>query len=369
MWLVVTGLAIPSPGLKGQRVADYCGAMSSLASARIVIVGAGVLGLATAAALIRRGARVQVIDPDAGRGSASAVAAGMIAPAMEAALEDATPERAVLYREAAALWPEFAREQGLDLISDGADWMGPREPLRVRLAALKFRFVDRNEALHVIGEGRLDARRALARLAANLGRGQGEAINQKVIRIEPGPVIVTAEGRLDADAVVLAAGWAASAIVMPGGPPLLPITPIKGQIIRLTGSATDAVTRVTRGPQAYIVPAAGGVLVGATMQPGSADCTVDPEISAALQGAAAEILPVLARARLDGAWAGVRGATADGLPLAGPTAAPGVFAALAPRRNGWMLGPMVGEIVAAAIAGEPPSPHAAAFRPDRFGPA
>ena len=46
----------------------------------ILVVGAGVLGLCTAAELARRGHAVTVVDP--GGLNASAVAAGMIAPAM-----------------------------------------------------------------------------------------------------------------------------------------------------------------------------------------------------------------------------------------------------------------------------------------------
>ena len=71
---------------------------------------------------------------------------------------------------------------------------------------------------------------------------------------------------------------------------------------------------------------------------------------------------------LDIDWrAGVRGATADGLPMAG--AAPGedgLFMALAPRRNGWLLGPLVGAVVADAIEGRAASMEARALDPGRF---
>jgi glycine oxidase len=67
--------------------------------------------------------------------------------------------------------------------------------------------------------------------------------------------------------------------------------------------------------------------------------------------------------------AGVRGAAPDGLPIAGALPVPGLFAATAPRRNGWLLAPMVAEVVAAAIAGETDALAGNAFRPDRFGPA
>ena len=70
---------------------------------------------------------------------------------------------------------------------------------------------------------------------------------------------------------------------------------------------------------------------------------------------------------------GVRGATPDGLPMAGQ-AAPGLWLALAPRRNGWLLAPLVGPVVSDAIEGRSvtggaPGPDAAALDPLRFTPA
>ena len=64
----------------------------------ILIIGAGVLGLATAAELSRRGRAVTVVDP--GDPNASSVAAGMFAPAFESAAETVTPEPAAFLRGA-----------------------------------------------------------------------------------------------------------------------------------------------------------------------------------------------------------------------------------------------------------------------------
>ena len=63
---------------------------------------------------------------------------------------------------------------------------------------------------------------------------------------------------------------------------------------------------------------------------------------------------------------GVRGATADGLPLAGPAGSAGLHLALAPRRNGWLMGPLVARIVADGIEGRAPIADAAALDPLRF---
>ena len=63
---------------------------------------------------------------------------------------------------------------------------------------------------------------------------------------------------------------------------------------------------------------------------------------------------------------GIRGATAVGLPLAGPSGHPGLHLALAPRRNGWLMGPLVAGITADGIEGGPPVADAAALDPLRF---
>ena len=63
---------------------------------------------------------------------------------------------------------------------------------------------------------------------------------------------------------------------------------------------------------------------------------------------------------------GIRGATDDGLPLAGPSGEPGLHLALAPRRNGWLMGPLVARVTADGIEGRPPLADAAALDPLRF---
>jgi glycine oxidase len=64
--------------------------------------------------------------------------------------------------------------------------------------------------------------------------------------------------------------------------------------------------------------------------------------------------------------AGVRAATPDGLPMAGWSEAPGVALAAGPRRNGWLVAPLVARIVSACVTGRDAGPHAARLDPARF---
>jgi len=328
----------------------------------ILIVGAGVLGLSTASVLRARGHAVTVVDP--GGPNASSVAAGMIAPAMESAAEDVTPERADLYRRAAARWPVFAAEAGVDVVPAMAEWRGEGwDQIAERLRALGFAAETTERGVRAPQDLRLSPTAALKRLADGVGRIEGRV--ETVTGDAQGWVVRLADGRtLTAQAVILATGADER---MGGLPPsvraaLDAATPVRGQIGFVGQALAD---RTLRGRAGYVTPVDGGVVIGATMEAGRRDLTPDAETSERLRRAAEALL----EQSIDPAavkWCvGVRGASADGLPLAG-LAAPGLAVALAPRRNGWMLGPLVGEIVADAVEGRAPRPEAAAFDPMRF---
>jgi glycine oxidase len=72
----------------------------------VTVVGAGVVGLCVALRLQHLGAKVLLLDDEASAPNASAVAAGMVAPAAEAAFDEAASGRLALLRAAAELWAE-----------------------------------------------------------------------------------------------------------------------------------------------------------------------------------------------------------------------------------------------------------------------
>lgn len=331
-------------------------------SCDIVVVGAGVLGLSVAAELTARGRDVRVVDP--GGPNASSVAAGMIAPAFESLLDGADPDRAALLRDAAALWPDFARRLGIALDDAPAEWRGAdASEVADRLTALGFP-VER-DPVRAATDLRLDAAAGLVALKASLASPVILAEATSAERTPGGWRIVTAAGAVFARQLVVATGAAAA---LPGLPErsfrlIDEVQPIAGQIGRVAARLTD---RVLRGRDGYVAPAEGGALIGATMMFGSRRAEEDAEASARLAAAAGRLLGLDAPG--DIAWrCGVRGATPDGLPLAGPVE-PGLHLALAPRRNGWLMGPLVGRIVADGIEGRPRGSHAAALDPTRFSP-
>lgn len=327
----------------------------------IVVVGAGVLGLSVAAELTTRGRDVRVVDP--GGVNASAVAAGMIAPAFESVLDGVDAERATLLRQAAALWPEFAARHGVALDLTPAEWRGDDvDGVASRLEELGFSVERTGDRVRAPEDVRVEPEAALAALRTGLIHPVivGEALS--IGETSTGWRVETTGGSIDAEAVVIATGAAAAIVGLPDpvAAQIGAITPIAGQIGRCLGPDAEGVLRRADG---YVVPADRGVLIGATMVSDSRDASPDARASVRLAAAAERLLGRPLDAGID--WrGGVRGATADGLPMAGPVGG-GLHLALAPRRNGWLLGPLVGRIVADGIEGRPRGPHAAALDPLR----
>lgn len=330
----------------------------------VIVVGAGVLGLCVAAELAARGHAVTVLDP--GGPNASSIAAGMIAPALESLLDDLSPDRAALLRRARDQWPRFAETLGLKLLREGADWRGPEAGESVdRLRALGFDARPTATGLTTPDDWRIDVGAALKALSRAPGltlvRGEVARLvgDARRWRVE------TTDGRVWFSAtVVLATGVGRPIEGLPGrvADAVSGITPIRGQ---LTFVQTAPPARVIRAPGVYVAPCEGGVVIGATMEQGRRDLDPDPveaarqvEAGLALLGTVAEAGPTRV---------GVRGASADGLPLAGSSGEPGLHLALAPRRNGWLMGPLAAAIVADGIEGRPPGADAAALDPLRFG--
>jgi len=314
----------------------------------ILVVGAGVLGLCTAAELAQRGHVVTMVDP--GGLNASAVAAGMIAPAMESAVDDLSPEHAALLRRARDAWTDFAAATGVRLDRDPAEWRGGNvEVLAARLAALGFEHAYDREAgrLNTNEDWKIEPAQALTALGQGVRalRGRATALS----RSDGGWRVETTAGTIEVDQVVVATGTAEAMAGLPeeAARLLALIAPIRGQIGLV---AERLVEQVVRGPGAYVAPMGQGCVIGATMEAGERSLTPDPERCAQMLEAAWRVLGQTPRP-LQIEWrAGVRGATPDGLPMAGEVRQ-GLHLAVGPRRNGWLLGPLVAGVVADEVEG------------------
>lgn len=326
--------------------------METKLRARVAVAGAGAIGSAVALTLARAGFDVTLFDPNPVGDNASGVAAGMLAPVAEAVFDPVSTPHLALLRRARDLWPAFAEGLDLEILRDGlrvegdAAWL---TSIAARFEALGAPFQRLDGALIDAEDWRIEARPALVALRAAFellgGRFQSRAF--------------TTDDLSAFSAVVLATGAAdASGLA----PELATLSPIKGQILRADrGPATGP---VIRGEGVYIAPGESPA-IGATMETGRDDLAVDPSATDALRAAAIRLRPELADAILT-TEVGVRAATPDGLPLVGWSATPGVMLAVGTRRNGWLLAPLVADLVAAYLRGDNPGPDAASLDARRF---
>ncbi|HEY2659654.1 MAG TPA: FAD-dependent oxidoreductase [Caulobacteraceae bacterium] len=351
--------------------------MSGLSNARVIVAGAGAFGLAVALRLAQLGVRVTLLDPDLGLArNASAVAAGMLAPAFESVLDPETNLSFELLCAARDLWPGFAAGVGRDigLVRAGAAWIDltgaplRAEAVRASLAVLGARVApppaEVPRGLDVVftpEDWRLSPAEALPAILGSFRAAGGAAVRGALAGIEPGYAILADGGRITADRVVIATGAGAGAMA----PELSVLTPIKGQIVSYPDFVPPTDAPTLRCVGGYATGGEDGLRVGATMEPGSRDLMADPEVIARLHALAVQLYP--ATAALEPIPAvGVRAASPDGRPMVGPSEAPGVIIATGARRNGWLLAPLVAQIVQAYLAGRDPGPYAPLFAARRF---
>lgn len=336
-------------------------------STEVLVIGAGVLGLSTAAELMRRGHAVMVVDP--GGGNASAVAAGMIAPAFEALADwrgsDGRLDRSDLFRAARSQWSAFAAAFDLPLHREGAEWRGSDlETVTSQLRWLGFPAERTGNSVVTPADWRTDPVVALLRLRALPGLTVVSGrVRDLILTGDRWTAMLDDGSGLAAKTVVLATG-AVGDLTLPDPAARLAarIQPVRGQI-----AVTDRVLveRAVRGPAGYVAPCPGGAVIGATMEPDRTDLTPDLERGATLVRAC--LAQIGLSEDLAVTWrVGVRGATPDGLPMAGASDLAGLHLALAPRRNGWLLGPLVARTVADGIEGRAAGTFAPALDPRRF---
>lgn len=351
----------------------------------VVVVGAGLVGLACTAALADRGLRVTLLA-DVRRGEASAAAAGMLAPSVERASGAAHDFARAARDHYPAYLARLEAETGIAVplnqlgIIELALTEAEVDPLRSRdhrgsewipqdeLGALEPALGHAAGALFHPGDGAVNnlvLMRALKRFVGQHARVSIVLDAAVRLTIEGRETLVATRGEsaLRAPTVVLAAGAWVSDIA--GLPRAIPVEPVRGQMLSM---AASPVRHVVYGGGGYLVPRGDGrTYVGSTMErvAFAADTTEQGMREVRAKGLA--ICPALEAARMLNGWAGLRPVTPDLLPIVGRDPAhPGLVYACGHSRNGVLLAPLTGECVADLIAGDPPRADLGAYRPDRF---
>lgn len=363
-------------------------------SADAIVVGAGIVGAACAAALARDGLRVVVVEARYAAGGTTAAGMGHVV------VMDDSPEQLALTAYSERLWNEAAPSlpRRVEREACGTLWVAEDD---VQLEAIQEKqrlYAAAGIATEALGPRELRAAEPNLRpgLAGGLrvpsdsvvypptaalwlldiARGYGATVREHcpVDRIGDHAVFCGGEV-LRADVVVNAAGASAPRLT-----PELPIVPRKGhlvitdrdpgfcrhQIVEL-GYLASAHTMSTESVAFNVQPrATGQVLIGSSRELVGWDASLNPRLLRRMIERAYQFMPAIADLSAIRTWTGFRPATPDKLPLIGrwePVA--GLYVAAGHEGLGITTSLGTGAIIADLVVGRPSAIDAAPYAPVR----
>lgn len=361
----------------------------------VVIVGGGVIGLSIAYELAKQDVDVTVLEQGAFGQEASWAGAGILPPG---GINENNSPYENLRGESAGLWPslssELLEETGIDngfrqcggievrfdgsqqqLTDEVAEWvlsgaeafeLAPQELHRLE-PAISHEAV---AAYSLPGLGQVrNPRHVKALLAACALRGvrliSSRPVtgftrrNGKILSVE------TPEGPISGGQFCVASGaWSRRVLASIGVK--IAVEPVRGQIVLLQADLLPFRRVLQVGPR-YLVPRPdGAILVGSTEEHAGFEKRNTAVAISDLINFAIEVVPALAEARFERAWAGLRPGSPDGLPYLGAVPeTENLYVACGHFRSGLQLSPGTGLVMRQAILGQTPAVPLEAFSFDR----
>lgn len=349
-----------------------------------IVVGAGVIGLSLARELNKQQMSVLIVERGEPGREATHAAAGMLAYGDREAHEQLD----VLKLASARMYPEFVHEvedesgMRIDFRREGtvsffAEGEMPACEFREITAqelqqiepAVSYIAMSGDRGGHVVltPEETVDNRAlaaALLKSANHRGIDISSGIEATGIIDERGGAagVRTERTEFRAPIVIDCAGAWASKLA-----PEISVVPRKGQALSVLSTNRQLLRHAVRGHEVYLVPRSDGrIIIGATVEDAGFDKRVDPETIQRLHQSAANLVPEIAELRMHEAWAGLRPATVDKLPVMGATSLSGFFVAAAHFRNGILLAPITAGVMSQLVRGAELECCIDAFSPMRF---
>lgn len=291
---------------------------------------------------------MQVLDPGLGRTQGSWAAAGVLSSGRPHELPDAVhvlADRSLeLWHDLGARHPELEfRRIGAVLLGADPEWTSWRERHGLVSEPVEWQGTS---AIRFPEVAVVRSPRCAPALLRDL-------------TVEPARVDDLDALRRQADVVVVAAGAWASPLLAQAGLEM-EVAPRRGQMLLFRGGRTPGVL-FGAGDDTLAVPRDDGrVVVGTTLEDAGFDASTVPEDLDRLESWARRVVPDLGPR--EDAWAGFRPYSPRGVPTIG-WAAPGVIAATGHFRNGILLAPATGELVADLVMGRPVGVAATALAP------
>jgi glycine oxidase len=339
---------------------------------QVLILGGGLMGLAIAHQLARRGQSVAVLSRRRNE-AAGFVAAGMLAPHAEGLsgnllrLGQLSLER--IPRWVAQIEADSGLPCGLRTTGIVVPFKNEQERDRYPTAAYG-EALDRQKLEQLLPgiapawtagllfaqDGQIDNRRQLMRALESACVDRGVHFQEGVEVLEllkqdgklTGVRTRDSEGMLSTlechRAVLCSGAWSAQLL------PELPVFPVKGQMVSLQ-TPRGALRHVIFGPGTYMVPREDGlVVVGATSEPEAGfNEGLTPQGQQSLNQGIAALLPDAVNWPPMERWWGFRPCTPDEGPLLGQGPIPGLWLACGHHRNGVLLAAITTDLTADAI--------------------
>jgi glycine oxidase len=368
-------------------------------SSPLIIIGGGVIGLATAYELAKRNKQVMVLEKGECGGQATGAAAGMLAPYSEIG-EDPDDFFTMCHRSL-LMYPEWQEELkkiskkdfeyntngSLHVVFHEADdlaletrlswqqrWQVDSEIVRgKRLGKIEPNLSnDVISAMYYPGEHHIYSpdyvtalKVACTRLGVQLIEGTGEVTFSEILK--DGVALATEnKGAFTADECIVSNGaW--TSFFEQDLDVRLPVFPIRGQICAYKQGA-EKVHHMIFSSQGYVVSKGNGSIVcGASEDIAGYDTSVTEKGIGRLIKWSGRLFPFMESKEPFHRWAGLRPATQDGYPLIGRLPHyPNIIISSGHYRNGILLSPINANLVADIIEDKETNISIEAFNPMRF---
>lgn len=368
-------------------------------SQEVLIVGGGVIGLAIARELSRRGIRkITIVDRGKAGHEATFAAGGMLAVQAET---DEAGDFFDLCKTSRDLYPGFAAElgdeTGIDIELDRAGtlylaftasdvreidhrfkWQKDVGLNVERLSAADTRklepFIspDVRESLIFPDDWQVENRKltaALLKFVGDRGIDLREETECRRLIVKNGRAIgaETQNGKIYAQKTILAAGaW--TSMIEAETVRIPEVRPIRGQIVGFQ-TAKRLFNHVIYSPRGYLIPRVDGrILAGATVEDVGFENRMTPAGIEYVSRNAFEIAPSISGLKISEEISGLRPRTADALPVIGSFPhVENLIIASGHYRNGILLAPITAEVVAEMVDGNGVSALIRTFGTDRTG--
>ena len=349
----------------------------------VAIVGGGIIGSSIAYQLAKTGKKVVILERLSLACQASTAAAGMLAA--QAEIEHDGPFFQLALKSQ-SMFPAIASElfeyTGIDIefVNKGMLKIAETEDMAANLKKQvafqrswdsSIQWLDSKEvqqmepnlaptvagAMYLPNDGHVHPAKlslAFAKAAAHFGAEIRENTAVHSFIYENGQVtgVNTSAGEIHCEQIVIATGaWAAKLMRETGID--LPVYPVKGECFSVKPEKSLINTTIFSDKRCYFVPKRNGeIYIGATVVENTFENKVTAGGIATLLERALKIVPQLTKTKWERVWSGIRPQTADGIPYIDEHPdINGLFIAAGHFRNGILLSPLTGIVVAQLLNG------------------